>query len=340
MTEQNQQVADYWSGVADRQELGFWNIPGWEKHQNLLASNTETHSWLDVLHQELKNKGIKPGNALSVGCGCGLLEREMYLKGMCKSIEGCDLSEPLLEMARNDAAKMNAPLTYFKADLNQPDFKENHYDLIVGAGVFHHVENLEGLFDNLKKALRPGGRLIMYEYVGPTRFQWTQSQINKCNEWLKKLPSQFKRKQGYPYKYVLAKQLFNIIPLAYSNIVHKLMQRWASPRFYAQFLRLKTAQIQLEEVVRPAPEQFMVTDPSEAVRASEIIPVLKNYFTIERILPQGGSLVQPIFGRTVANFIGNEEGERWAEKILEAERQVIISGELPSDFLALIAKPK
>lgn len=333
----NKQVAHYWSSVADREELGFWNLPGWETHQNQLASGNEDISWLDVLHKELQASGVSPGHALSLGCGSGQLERKMVSMGLCKTIDGCDISEPLLSMARTAAEKYNDSIKYFCADLNEPNFPHNRYDLIIGAGVFHHVENLEALFNNLKAALKPGGRLLMYDYVGPTRFQWTEQQTHICNKWLKKLPKRFKRKQGYPFHYVAAKKIFDLIPGAYSSWLQRCIKQWAPERIYAQFLRLRTAQIQMEELLPPPPEQFLVTDPSEAVRSSEILPILKTHFTIEKIIPQGGTIVQPLFGRTVGNFIKDPEGADWAKQVLEDERKAIQQGTLPSDFLALIS---
>ena len=132
--------------------------------------------------------------------------------------------------------------------------------------------------------------------------------------------------------------LFNLFPLSHSDKLEIWLKRWLPPRAFAQFVRLKTAQIYLKQIVPPHPDQFLVTDPSEAVRSSEILPVLQNYFTIEKRIPQGGTLVQPLFGRTVANFIQDKEGKDWARQILEDERLAIEQGTLPSDFIALMAQ--
>ena len=331
--EHNAQVAKYWSRVAKRKELGYWDVPGWVEHQNLMASGSPTCSWLDLFLE-----GMNPERALSLGCGSGSLERKMLQKGLCKHVEGCDISEPLLERARDKAKKECLAIDYFSADLNLPNFTEGRYDLIIGAGIFHHVENLEGLFANLKRALKPKGKLLVYDYVGPSRFQWTEPQIERCNQWLNKLPSRFKKKQGYPWHYTLGKALFNAIPFAYSKTLEKWVERFAPKRVYSQFLRLKTAQIHLKEVVPPPIEQFFVTDPSEAIRSAEILPVVKEFFTIKKLVPLGGTLAQPIFGRTVANFIKDREGPIWANQILEDERNAILQGELPSDFVAFIAE--
>ena len=226
------------------------------------------------------------------------------------------------------------------ADLNQPNFAEGKYDLIVGAGIFHHVENLEGLFENLAKALKPTGKLLMYDYVGPSRFQWTKPQMERCNSWLARLPARFKKKRGYPYYYYLAKQIFDFIPFAYSARLEVGLKKLLPQRFFVQFARLKTAQLKLDRIIAPHPDQFLVTDPSEAVRSGDIMPVLKEHFSIERFVPQGGTLAAPLFGRTVANFIHDKDGEKWVKQILEDEREAIREGMISSDLVALVASPK
>lgn len=333
----NRQVAEHWARVAKKQELGFWNTPGWTEHQNLLASGKPHYSWLQVFRDELSSQGIKPGHALSIGCGCGMLERQMIQEGLCTSAEGCDLSLDLLDYAAEAAKEIQAPITYFKADLNVDYFSPQKFDLIIGAGIFHHIENLEYLFQNLKRALKPGGKLLMYDYVGPSRFQWTPKQIERCNEWLRRLPKKFKKKQGYPIHYQIGKWLFDLLPFIHSTHIERWIQRYCPSYFFAQYVRLKNAQIHMDKLIPPHPSQFLVTDPSEAIRSSDILPILKKHFEIEKLMPLGGTLVQPIFGRTVANFINDAEGTKWAKKILDDERQAIVDGDLSSDFVALIA---
>jgi SAM-dependent methyltransferase len=338
---QNRQVSDYWVWVAKRLELGFWNIPGWVEHQNLLGFNDPSSSWLHVFNKELLDKGVPPGHALSLGCGGGSLERTMRKEGFCQCIEGCDISPGMVKIAE-EAAKNEGieGITYYLTDLNNPNFAAKKYDLIIGAGIFHHVENLEGLFENLAQALTPRGKLLMYDYVGPSRFQWTQPQIERCNMWLERLPARLKRKRGYPFYYYVAKQLFDLIPFSYSAKLENWIKEKLPARLVVQFLRLKTAQLKLEKIIPPHPDQFLVTDPSEAVRSEEVMPILERYFSIERLVPQGGTLAAPLFGRTVANFLRDAEGKKWAQQILEDEREAIQQGALSSDLIALVARPR
>ena len=339
-TEKNQQVADFWADVAEREELGFWCAPGWKEHQNRLASGDPDRSWLQVFHEEMRLQGKEPGHARSIGCGSGLLEREMIEEGLCTSVEGCDLSEPLLAIAEEKAAQQRMPITYFIADLNTHDFPKNHYDLIIGAGIFHHVDALERLFGELKESLKVGGVLLLYDYVGPSRFQWSEKQIARCNAWLNRLPKKYKKKQGYPYYYYVGKTLFDLIPFSSSTFLERAVEKLASRRLFSQFVRIKTAQTTMKTLIPPHPAQFFVTDPSEAIRSSDILPALQEHFVIEKFLSLGGTLAQPLFGRTVANFLHDQEGQKWAALILEDERIAIQNNELESDFIALMAKKK
>ena len=50
------------------------------------------------------------------------------------------------------------------------------------------IEALERVLDACRKALRPGGRLLVNEYVGPSRFQWTPEQERLANQQLATLP--------------------------------------------------------------------------------------------------------------------------------------------------------
>ena len=92
----------------------------------------------------------------------------------------------------------------------------------------------------------------------------------------------------------------------------------------------------LDVLKLPRPEQFFVTDPSEAVRSEEIVPLIKKFYTISHYLPLGGTLVNPIFQRTAANFL-DDEGVSIVQSVLEQERSWIQTEKLSSDFMAFIA---
>lgn len=56
------------------------------------------------------------------------------------------------------------------------------------AARLNHFGHLGEIMRLIARALRPGGLLIMDEYVGPSRFQWTSTRLRAANALLAALP--------------------------------------------------------------------------------------------------------------------------------------------------------
>ena len=56
----------------------------------------------------------------------------------------------------------------------------------------HHIENLEHIFRQIQKALKPNGLFVLNEFVGPNRFQWTKKQVDIANDLLEIIPLKYK----------------------------------------------------------------------------------------------------------------------------------------------------
>jgi SAM-dependent methyltransferase len=131
--------------------------------------------------------------ALSLGCGGGQVEREAMALGLCRAIEGVDISSGALDLARRLAAEARVDgITYRVADLSHIELPAAAYDLVIAKQSLHHVERLEHLLDETHKALVPGGRFLVNEYVGPPRFQWTELQLEIMNQLLPLLPERLR----------------------------------------------------------------------------------------------------------------------------------------------------
>ena len=57
----------------------------------------------------------------------------------------------------------------------------------------HHIEALEHVLQQCRQALRPRGLLLVNEFVGPSRFQWTERQLDMANTALASIPSALRR---------------------------------------------------------------------------------------------------------------------------------------------------
>ena len=60
------------------------------------------------------------------------------------------------------------------ADLNFLALEPGAFDLVVSSSTIHHVTNLEHLAWQIGRALAPGGRFFLQDYVGEPRFQFAE----------------------------------------------------------------------------------------------------------------------------------------------------------------------
>jgi ubiquinone/menaquinone biosynthesis C-methylase UbiE len=140
--------------------------------------------------------GTDAMDALSLGCGAGHLDRILKHRGVrFRSFTGIDISEGAIEQARTLANEIAlAPkVQYTAADLNHCELPPHSFDFIYFFQSLHHIEALEHMLGQCQRALRPGGFLMVNEFVGPSRFQWTPRQLEMANALIALLPEDLRR---------------------------------------------------------------------------------------------------------------------------------------------------
>ncbi|MCW1843995.1 class I SAM-dependent methyltransferase [Prosthecomicrobium hirschii] len=98
----------------------------------------------------------------------------------------------------------------------------------------------------------------------------------------------------------------------------------------------------LKPLIEHQPEAFFeAVDPSEAIRSGEVLACLEARFDVLWRRPYGGTILHPMLHDIACNF---REGDLFAETFLGAaialEDTMMATGELQSDFVALVARPK
>jgi len=93
--------------------------------------------------------------------------------------------------------------------------------------------------------------------------------------------------------------------------------------------------------IRSDPGEVARIDPSEAVRSEAILPVLRasRDLVIVEEIAYGGSLLSPLLFELVVNFEdGNPDDEAVMRELCAREKNLIASGELPSDYVVVAAR--
>jgi len=93
-----------------------------------------------------------------------------------------------------------------------------------------------------------------------------------------------------------------------------------------------------ERVVRKSVSYMIVADPSEAVRSSEIVPLLEDYFSILEITGYGGAILHELLYDIAGNFCEENTGSLdRLRKLFEVEDQLTASQTVNDDFAVIIA---
>jgi SAM-dependent methyltransferase len=106
--------------------------------------------------------GVAAGEVvLDVGCGCGATALELAERvGPAGRVLGLDLSGPMLERARSRARAAGAAnLRFEQADAQTADLPAGAHDLVFSRFGVMFFADPPAAFANLRRALRPGGRV-------------------------------------------------------------------------------------------------------------------------------------------------------------------------------------
>jgi demethylmenaquinone methyltransferase/2-methoxy-6-polyprenyl-1,4-benzoquinol methylase len=111
--------------------------------------------------------GLKPGSrVLDVGCGTCVLEERLRMD--C-SIVGVDLTEQMLRVAQGKRLRNVASLLL--SDGERLPFRDGCFDAVTSCYLVKYCD-ASVLLAEIGRVLRPGGRLILYDFVRPGGALW------------------------------------------------------------------------------------------------------------------------------------------------------------------------
>ncbi|TDO51149.1 ubiquinone/menaquinone biosynthesis C-methylase UbiE [Kribbella sp. VKM Ac-2571] len=118
--------------------------------------------------------GVRDGDrVLDVGCGGGQTTREAAADVGRGRVVGVDVSERMLEQARRRTA--DERISYLLADAATYDFGEGSFDVCISRFGVMFFDDPVGAFANLRRALRPGGRLVAMVWQARADNEWAQA---------------------------------------------------------------------------------------------------------------------------------------------------------------------
>lgn len=300
-----EKVADRWSRVpyTEFSAAVYWlAIPEVDRRfQERACRGRKGVRWHEYCAREFLRDRLPVERMLSIGCGIGKLERALGALGAFQVCEAFDVAAGAIDGAIREAKRAGITgIEYRVQNLLSAELPEHAYDAIWCSGSLHHIEALEDTSRKLARALKPDGYFFLNEYVGPNRFDFSPRQKEAIIGAFALIPPQYR----------------------YCFFPDRLGRRQESPHI-------------------PRVEEVIAADPSEAIRSGDIIRVLAQDFEIVEANPAGGTLLQFLLSGIAGNFRNEDPGSMRILEMLQAVEDALIdSGDLKSDFVVLVARPR
>ncbi|MBN1483463.1 MAG: class I SAM-dependent methyltransferase [Chloroflexia bacterium] len=135
-----------------------------ERHRNMAEKFGREYG------DKLAARGFTRGRIIDVGCGFGAMNIVLARRFPDSEVVGIDLSEPLLELARQSAraAELGERVRFEKADAQQIPYEEDSFDAVISTNMVHIVSQPIQMLNEMERVLAPDGRL----FIADIRRSW------------------------------------------------------------------------------------------------------------------------------------------------------------------------
>ncbi len=125
--------------------------------------------WRKTAIRQLKS--LSPKNVLDVATGTGDVAILTYKMLRPEKITGIDISEGMLALGRNKLEKLHltGKISLQSGDSETIPFENDSFDAITVAFGVRNFQNLVKGLQEMRRVLRPGGKLVVLEFSRPTQ---------------------------------------------------------------------------------------------------------------------------------------------------------------------------
>lgn len=169
---------------ANEDQIKFWNE---KAGRNWTALQAQMDANLAAIGEAvLAFAKPAPGMAvLDVGCGTGFTS--LALAGAGAKVTGVDISKPMLGLARERATQAGLAISFLEADASAQSFTPE-FDLIFSRFGVMFFDAPAAAFANMRKALKPGGRIAFVCWRMPPENPWASVPLLAAKPFLPEQP--------------------------------------------------------------------------------------------------------------------------------------------------------
>jgi SAM-dependent methyltransferase len=173
----------------------WWDIPLIQRHINRLITGDESREFCEYVASTYLTQ---PKNlaALSLGCGAGNKELAWFRTGKITTLDAYDISSERIEISSKKALKADVQrnVKFHTGDAFTLQIPPGRYDLVIFEDSLHHLSPVKVILKHVDEWLTEDGLLVLKEYVGPARFQWTDQQLRLVKSLLSLIPPGFRKR--------------------------------------------------------------------------------------------------------------------------------------------------
>ena len=145
-----QRITEYWAQRSD----AFADLRMRE------LADPKRERWLAEFERYLP-EGQKPLRVLDLGTGTGYFAFLFAAEG--HEAVGIDLTESMIEKAKETAALLGLDAAFYVMDAEEPDFEDESFDVLVTRNLTWTLPHLESAYHEWYHLLKPGGVLINFD---------------------------------------------------------------------------------------------------------------------------------------------------------------------------------
>jgi len=165
-----------------------------ERFSNLDTSQLSTIDAkisLELITEAAKRIIPNAENLLDIGCGAGNYTLKMLAKIPNLNCTLIDLSRPMLDKAFERVSRQTDKAVHvLQGDIREVALKENYFEIVLAGAVLHHLRDdgdWEKTFEKLFKLLKPGGCLMISDFISQDTESLNRYIMERYSEYLQEL---------------------------------------------------------------------------------------------------------------------------------------------------------
>ena len=168
--------------------FSWWDSPICQEYYNLSicgkAASENGGGCREYLAAKLNGKALE--RAVSIGCGSGAKEIGLIEAGLVNRFDLWEIGPRVAEKGLAEAKRRGFGDRVFYHLGDAFAVEHEPYDLVYWDHSLHHMSDVVAAVRWSARAIRPGGFVMINDYVGPNRLQFSGSEISRANALLER----------------------------------------------------------------------------------------------------------------------------------------------------------